>query len=687
MKKKLLLILLNKYIISLIVTLLVIAFLPDFFSKYKIELAKRDTLSREGFRVYFEDLNNDSNSEKIICYNNNLGNASFEIHGSEGGLIDQWNFSKELNSGLAILFFFDANENGFNEIYLFTQRRDSIFLNISEPFVEQGIEKSDIFIDVIKEFNNEYKSGVITLYLGNKRDNNIKDVYFNINAGFSGDLRNVYKYNFNTDKIFKSPHLTNALIIKSIFDINGDGLDEVLLGGYANCNEIDSVYSTRSDYSSWLTVLDSNLDFLFEPVEIEVPFSRVVPLIYKQEKEYKLLTLIDSRSNTNNLDKIGIYSIQGELEKTIEIPFGTYRKIQFYNNNNILLHNSDIGKVNILNSHFEEINRVDLINAWELKSIDIDTDGKEEWVNISKDYQNIAIYRNDFTHPISFEIPKSSLDQLSIGLIQNESIKNGIYFQKGNEYFVYRFFKNPIYYLEYLIYIGIYLVILGLVWLIIKGQNLRTERKKAIENEIAQLQIKTIKNQVDPHFVFNAINTISEMTLTGDKLAADDFICKFSDLMRKTLQGSDKISHTLQEELDYVETFIQLQQIRFDHIFKYELNIDKNVNLEMNVPKHILYCYVENAIKHGLSKVAKKGILKIDLIKLNGKTKLSVENNGGGINNDQDKRNYSTGNGILIMERMYELYEKLYKKKVSYNLSEVQNKTGEKIGVKIDILI
>lgn len=251
---------------------------------------------------------------------------------------------------------------------------------------------------------------------------------------------------------------------------------------------------------------------------------------------------------------------------------------------------------------------------------------------------------------------------------------------------MYSYFKNPYYSFRFLIYLGVFFIIFGLVWLIAKGQKIRIEKKLAIENKIAQLQIKTIKNQVDPHFVFNAINTISEMMLTDDKLAADDFICKFSNLMRKTLQGSNKISHTLKEELEYVENFIQLQQIRFNYIFKYHINISKNINKSTKVPKHVLYSYVENAIKHGLSNKT-NGILKITITHKNKNMYLTIEDNGYGLNKTTKTKLNSTGNGLLIMEQIYAMYFKLYKQKISHNLIEIIDGKKNIKGIKIEVII
>ena len=86
--------------------------------------------------------------------------------------------------------------------------------------------------------------------------------------------------------------------------------------------------------------------------------------------------------------------------------------------------------------------------------------------------------------------------------------------------------------------------------------------------------------------------------------------------MRQTLQSSDKISATLKDELEYTENFIKLQQIRYNQRFDYTIQLDKAVNVDAKVPKHVLFTYVENAIKHGLfnKKGNKQSIISHNLI-------------------------------------------------------------------------
>ena len=340
MQKKLISFLLNQYFIAFSITLAVILYIPNYFTKYNIELKESNSLQRPTQRVYFKDLNNDGNSEKIICYKNNKGNACFEIENADGGIIDQWNFKHKFNGNHHRLYFADANDNGFNEIYLFTQQQDSVFLNISEPLVKKGIHKTAIFIDVIGIHNRDLKSSTNSLSVGTKKNNNgVKDIYFDLTAGFSGTPRNVYKYNVSSNALLKSPHLTNTLSITSIKDINNDGFDEILFSGYANGNEIDTCYTSRSDYCSWITVLDHNLNFLFEPIEVQIPFSKIHTIPLKIGSNFKLATLIDSRGHNNESDKIQIYSTKGILEKTMPLPKGYYNLFSTKNNKKFILNN------------------------------------------------------------------------------------------------------------------------------------------------------------------------------------------------------------------------------------------------------------------------------------------------------------------------------------------------------------
>lgn len=684
MKNKLISILLHPLFIALAISSAIIYFLPDYFTKYKVELTDQYYFSREG-KIYYQDLNNDNQSEKIVSYDNSLGNACFEIHKPNNELIDQWNFSgKNLYHQL---WFFDIDNNGFKEIYSITQKRDSVFLNIEEAFVKNGIHKMNILIDTLKEYNNKFKIFRNMYGVADVNSNGEKELFFNLNRGYSGNPRSIYKYNLTEDKIYKSPHLTNPVSIAQIIDLDHDGKKEILLRNHTAGNTIDTVYTQRSDYSIWFSILDADLKFKFNPIEFKIYPSSITSHATKDKNgNYQILSLLNSRNEEESPDKFLIFSNAGKLQQEKALSSGDYHFLLDSNEDVILLSNWEKGKFLKLDTRLNVLETYDFKPGSIITPIDLNADDHPEWLAKTVDSKILTIYDENFQDPVSFQLPNNSDDDIRYGLKQIGEKENEIYFQKGKYHYIYHYGENPLYNLRYLIYLGIFLLVFSFLWLARKGQKIQMEKKRAIEDQISRLQIKTLKNQVDPHFVFNAVNTISEMTLTEDKMEVDRFISKFSKLMRETLQKSDKIITTLQEELDYVENYIQLQQIRFNNGFKYKIKKDLNVNYQTRVPNHVIYTYVENAIKHGLSGKT-DGKLEISVYSKKEHIEIVISNNGGGIETSTAPKKNSTGNGMKIMEKMYALYEKLYKKKIVHQMTEIKDDQGKTTGVRVRVII
>lgn len=661
--------------------------MPDYFTKFKVVHIETIVSSRQN-TTYFKDLNNDFNSEKIIYRENVRGNPSFEIQDSKGGLMDQWNYEGSHASLIWELWFFDTNKNGFAEIYIFTKNNDSILLNIEEPFVKNGISKKDIYIESLRETEEDFYLSA-TMFADHKADSiTSNEVFINLNRGFLGDPRNIYKYNVLSGRLTKSPHLTNHSRISHSFDLDLDGNKEILIGNYSAGNSIDSTITKRSDYSSWLMVLDKQLEFKFEPIEINNPFSSIRSMPLKNNSgDYDILSRIISNRPDQVPNKLQLYSHKGALLKELEVAQGIIFIFPWKNETEFVFFNRNNSEITLYNnmlipesSFFVKPNSL-------LYPFDIENDGKKEWISIESDQKTVTIFDENFEFPMSFKVPSTSNQKLTPRLKQIAFNQNELYFSEGNNYYLYKYFKNPLYNFRYLIYLATFLIILGVVWVIRKGQQLKMEKQRAIENQIAQLQIKTINNQIDPHFVFNAINTISEMTLMENKLEADDFICKFSDFMRGSLKNSDKIISTLEEEINFTENFIKLQRIRFNEGFDYNITIEDSVDLSTKVPKHIVFSYVENAIKHGLSKTNDKGLLKVKASVKDTELLLLIEDNGPGIQMSETARKDSTGNGLRIMEEMFELFYKLYKKKIRHTVIELTDQQKNKTGIKVELRI
>jgi sensor histidine kinase YesM len=144
-----------------------------------------------------------------------------------------------------------------------------------------------------------------------------------------------------------------------------------------------------------------------------------------------------------------------------------------------------------------------------------------------------------------------------------------------------------------------------------KRNNLELE-KSIIEQELRSSQLASLKVQMNPHFIFNALNSIQDFILSNDKKQANNYLSKFARLMRKTLDLSNERSNLLSDELEVIQLYLELEAVRFEENFEYLMSVDKEINAnEISIPSMLIQPFVENAIKHGL--LHKKGFKKLNI--------------------------------------------------------------------------
>ena len=133
-------------------------------------------------------------------------------------------------------------------------------------------------------------------------------------------------------------------------------------------------------------------------------------------------------------------------------------------------------------------------------------------------------------------------------------------------------------------------------------QKLKEELEKSkVQEELRQSQLVSLKAQMNPHFMFNALNSIQEFILTNEKRQANMYMGKFADLMRMTLDMSNKKEIDLDDEIKILELYLQLEALRFEEHFNYSIEVkDEVYTTDIKLPSMLIQPYVENAVKHGL---------------------------------------------------------------------------------------
>lgn len=176
------------------------------------------------------------------------------------------------------------------------------------------------------------------------------------------------------------------------------------------------------------------------------------------------------------------------------------------------------------------------------------------------------------------------------------------------------------------------------------------KKKNALKSQIKELEIKAIRSQMNPHFLFNCMNSIQSLINGKQYLQANVYLEKFSLLMRRVLNNSESSFVTLSDELEAIKLYCELEQLRFD--FNFQINISPDVNTQLTeIPGMIIQPLVENSVLHGLAQKGIEGELVISINYQQPYLKIIVTDNGAGLKEKASTHHQSFGLK-LVRERL-----------------------------------
>ena len=163
-------------------------------------------------------------------------------------------------------------------------------------------------------------------------------------------------------------------------------------------------------------------------------------------------------------------------------------------------------------------------------------------------------------------------------------------------------------------------------------QKFENEKTKAeLEQQATELEMQALRSQMNPHFIFNSLNSINRFILQNNKTQASEYLTKFSRLVRLILQNSQSPLILLESELNALNLYLELEALRFDNHFNYKITVDKELDtLAIKVPPLLIQPYVENAIWHGLMHKEERGNLDIQLYDENDMLCCKITDDGVG---------------------------------------------------------
>ncbi len=228
-----------------------------------------------------------------------------------------------------------------------------------------------------------------------------------------------------------------------------------------------------------------------------------------------------------------------------------------------------------------------------------------------------------------------------------------------------------------------------LLFLILFNYNSKKHQELNFSNQLSDLKIKALRAQMNPHFIFNCLNTIQSYINQGDNLESNRFIAKFSTLIRQTLNLSDETYINIADEVNYLNNYIELEWLRFNQNFEYNIHIEGiNKPEKIFIPSMLIQPLVENSIRHGLRNIKSGGKININISKINTSgIKILVEDNGIGINklniNDKEK----SSKGIKIIKDRIKTYSEIIKKEITIEFIDLNYNNQNKVGTLVKVFI
>lgn len=323
-------------------------------------------------------------------------------------------------------------------------------------------------------------------------------------------------------------------------------------------------------------------------------------------------------------------------------------------------------------------------------------------------YSNRALLR--YKYRLKGADKDFSITTLDNAVFEYKSLRSGSYqFElflvdpKGNVLagpVVYSFtIKPPFYKTAWFITLCI-LFIAAMVFFLVRKRIERIKKRAADKLQLAQMerdlkdsQLSGIKAQMNPHFMFNALNSIQEFILLNDKKQANFYMGKFADLMRMTLDMSNKKDVLLEDEIKMLELYLEMEALRFEEKFSYAIRVDENVDKEtLRLPAMLIQPNVENAVKHGLMHKTGDKRLEVHFSMKDAHTLCcTVTDNGigrkrsGEINAQRIRKHTSFATGAT--QKRLELLNYQKKEQISVQYEDLVDASGKATGTGVSIYI
>lgn len=612
----------------------------DVFQPLQLEYVN-EFLNQSSSQRYYLDLDGDGGHEVVFATISNSGVVGLNLL-SSGRAAWQENFEGNLVNDQEFAMC-NIDGDSLSEVSIVYFRNDSLFLGVVE-FSSYELLISDRFLSTIK-YKGRPEEDIHLKISSFDFNNDLRtEILVNVSSGYGLYPRKLFVYDPEEDSVYQTPDDWEILLgHPKVHDFNGDGVSEIWTSGHSPGNSPDTTIKYH-DHKGWGMVFDYHLN----QYEGEISRSMSAIALFKAGDDYlvRVQNMDESGSDWYKMNfdgakmnfefykktTINTHFIADSLPTLVQ--FRT--KFGFVEGSFWVDENFNFKPLEIFEGEFQSV-RLTRLNETFL--IRITTSGitliNEAFVT------SYHTWPNDYSGRMLIQDFVHNADQL-------------ICFQSGERGVVFRVIKT-----NYRLMRVVVLMLTFLIWVFV-GYGLYKFYVYQRESRFARLykiQMKALRNQINPHFALNLMSSIRLSIMKEDVLRADELLDKFTKLLRYGLDSSEEVEVELWMELEQIKTYLEIERDQSDSLVGFQINVPNSLRT-FKVPKMLIHEHVENAIKHGIRNLeTNDGLITISALKEQDKVLIIIEDNGSGISETQ---NYlSKGKGLKLTEELIVIFNKL----------------------------
>lgn len=674
---KLLNLLLHPAVLAIPIFLAILLFSDLSIAPYHltIENIKLNSDTRE--TVLYDDINSDSTQERIRTYDLKT-NATVFTTTENNTVYEAWNLQGYWYEKPDFILH-DYDGDGIKEMFAMTVRSgDSLYVN--RLALKKGqIDRESKFVSRMGRFNGVLDQVIFLHGFSDMSGDGIEDFIFCVAAGFTLQPRAFYGWDLVHDTLFRSPEA--GIKYNQSYRMVHPGKsppDRPLLFvlNSATDNYKYPYPHPYPDTASYAVVFTSDFEYLFEPKYLGGgPQSKTLTYPMSAADEINIFALTFDRRKSSNRTALNLMDQTGTvLESAITDIFDQgSNNIIFNQIPHFFAFNNGSTRIGTIDQKLDFNEKADISGSFHpVLSINLDQDDDEELILLHWNSQEIGILQDNYRDFVRVNTPPFGPTKSQISVIHISPRNSSIFVHSESHNYQLLYEKNRFYALRFFLYLLIYGLICGLLYLFRRIFTYTNSRRMERERLLLDYQLQTIMNQLNPHFTFNAINSIGDAVLEGRNQEAYTYFTKLSALIRKSTTHALEPYKTLGEEIQFVREYLEIEKYRFGNKLNWTMEVDPGLDLSIKVPKMLIHIFVENTLKHGIFHLKKEG--QVDILAMNKEdhTEISITDNGVGFSS-AFKIERTKGRGLSILDKYLEIYNSSQNHQISYQISDLSD--------------